>query len=88
MLLFLSTKYFAMHNNFFPSSEASGALDLNSLARESGYYFTELSEVEEILKLRHSRPPTAAEILAEMQSRQAHKMRTGLERGYYDETGL
>jgi len=76
-----------MHNNFFPTSEGSGALDLNSLARESGYYFTELSEVEEILKLRQSRPPTAAEILAEMQARQSPKMRTNTQR-YFDETGL
>jgi hypothetical protein len=76
-----------MFTNFFPASEASGALDLNTLARESGYYFQELSEVEEILKLRHSRPPTAAEILAEMQARQAPKMRT-TQRYDYDEAGL
>lgn len=73
---------------FFPTSDASGPLDLNTLARESGYYFTELSEVAEILQTRHSRPPTAAEILAETAQRQSPKMRVGLERGYYDETGL
>lgn len=77
-----------MYGNFFPTSEGSGSLDLNTLARESGYYFQELSEVEEILKLRHSRPPTAAEILAEMQVRQAPKMRTNAQRYDYDEAGL